>query len=58
MLEIGVSAKTFRLGCAPIVNLFHQTAEPILLDQRKFEYQLFPTYAGRMPPKFSPSTKC
>ena len=35
MLEVGVSAKTFRLGCTPIVNLFPQTAEPILLDQRK-----------------------
>jgi type VI secretion system protein ImpG len=42
MLEIGVSGKTFRLGCAPIVNLFAQTAEPILLDQRKFEYHMVP----------------
>ena len=31
-------AKTFRLDCAPIVNLFPQTAEPILLDQRNYEY--------------------
>ena len=22
MLELGITAKTFRLGCAPIVNLF------------------------------------
>jgi type VI secretion system protein ImpG len=42
MLEIGVSAKTFKLACAPIVNLFPLTAEPILLDQRKFEYQIIP----------------
>ncbi len=42
ILEVGVSAKTFRLGCAPIVNLFQQTAEPILLDQRRFEYQIVP----------------
>ncbi|MFY9726871.1 MAG: type VI secretion system baseplate subunit TssF [Bryobacteraceae bacterium] len=41
-LEIGVSPKTFRLGCVPIVNLYPQTAEPILLDQRKYEYQIKP----------------
>jgi type VI secretion system protein ImpG len=41
-LEIGVSAKAFRLGCVPIVNLFPQTTEPILLDQRKYEYQIRP----------------
>jgi type VI secretion system protein ImpG len=40
MLEIGVNAKTFKLACSPIVNLFPQTAEPILLDQRKFEYPI------------------
>ena len=34
-LEMGVSPRTFRLGCVPIVNLFPQTADPILLDQRK-----------------------
>ncbi len=41
-LEMGISAKTFRLGCSPIVNLFQQTAEPILLDQRKYEYPVTP----------------
>jgi type VI secretion system protein ImpG len=41
-LEAGVSAKTFRLGCTPIVNLFPQTAEPILLDQQKYEYRVVP----------------
>lgn len=41
-LEVGVTGKTFKLGCTPIVNLFSQTAEPILLDQRKFEYQIVP----------------
>ena len=30
-----LGAKTFRLGCAPIVNLFPQTAEPILLDHTR-----------------------
>jgi type VI secretion system protein ImpG len=42
MLELGVTDKTFRLGCAPIINLFNQTAEPILLDQRKYEYPIVP----------------
>ena len=46
-LELGVSAKTFRLGCAPIVNLFPQTAEPILLSQRKYEYPVIPDVSRR-----------
>ncbi len=41
-LELGVSAKTFRLNCTPIINLFSQTAEPILLDQRSYEYPVVP----------------
>jgi type VI secretion system protein ImpG len=41
-LEIGISLSTFRLGCIPIVNLFSQTAEPILLDQFKHEYLVTP----------------
>jgi type VI secretion system protein ImpG len=41
-LEIGVTPKTFRLGCAPAINLFPQTAEPILLDQHKYEYPVIP----------------
>ena len=42
MLELGITERTFRLGCSPIVNLFPQTAEPILLDQRKFDYAIVP----------------
>ncbi len=42
MLELGVSPKTFQLTCAPAVNLFTQTAEPILLTQRRFEYPIIP----------------
>lgn len=38
LLEGGVTAKTIRLGCTPIVNLFPQTSEPVLLDQRRHEY--------------------
>ena len=47
MLELGVSAKTFRLGCAPIINLFRQTAEPILLDHAHYEYQVVPDVSRR-----------
>jgi type VI secretion system protein ImpG len=42
VLELGVSERTFRINTAPIVNLFAQTAEPILLDQRKYEYPVIP----------------
>ena len=41
-IEIGLSESTFRLGCAPVINLFNQTAEPILLDQKRFEYRVVP----------------
>jgi len=41
-LEVGVSEKTFRLGCTPVVNLFDQTAEPILLTQTQHEYRVIP----------------
>jgi type VI secretion system protein ImpG len=39
-LETGVSATTLRLGCTPIVNLFQQTAEPILVSQTRHEYRV------------------
>ncbi len=41
-LESGVSPRMFRLGCVPIVNLFAQTADPLLLDQHRYEYQIRP----------------
>lgn len=41
-LELGVNAKTFRINTTPIVNLFMQTCEPILLDQRRYEYPVVP----------------
>ncbi len=47
-LELGVNAKTFRLGCAPIVNLFPQTAEPILLGHREYEYPVIPDVSRRL----------
>ncbi|HET7275936.1 MAG TPA: type VI secretion system baseplate subunit TssF [Longimicrobiaceae bacterium] len=42
MLETGVNAETIRLGCTPIVNLFKQSSEPILLTERKQEYMIVP----------------
>jgi type VI secretion system protein ImpG len=42
MLELNVSASTLALNCSPIINLFPLTAEPILLDQRRFEYAVVP----------------
>jgi len=41
-LELELSKKTFRLGCSPVVNLFTQIAEPIQLNQRKYEYPILP----------------
>jgi type VI secretion system protein ImpG len=37
-----VDRRNFSLGCTPIVNLFHQTTEPIRVDQRTHEYRLDP----------------
>lgn len=42
VLESGVSDRTIRLGCTPVVNLFQQVSEPILLNQRRQEYLLVP----------------
>ena len=41
-LELGVTEKTFRLGCTPAINLFKQTAEPILMTQAKSAYSVVP----------------
>jgi len=42
LLEAGVGAGTLRLGCTPVINLFEQTSEPILLSQRVHEYLVVP----------------
>jgi len=47
MLELNVSAQTLKLGCSPVINLFPITAEPILLDQTKFEYPVVPDVRRR-----------
>ena len=41
-LEQNVTADMFRLGCAPIINLFKQRAEPIALTQAQTEYRVAP----------------
>jgi len=42
MLETGTTAGAFRLNCTPIVNLFAQTADGILLSQTRHEYPITP----------------
>jgi type VI secretion system protein ImpG len=42
LLEGAVNADTIRLGCSPVINLFRHTSEPVLLTQRRHEYQLVP----------------
>lgn len=41
-LDHKLEPQHFRLGCAPIVNLFQQPAEPIRLDHAHTEYQVVP----------------
>jgi len=42
VLELGVSERTFRLSCSPAINLFPQSAEPILINQTRHEYTVIP----------------
>ena len=43
-----VSAATFQLGCAPVVNLFRKVAEPIQLTQLQHEYRVVPDVHRQM----------
>ncbi len=47
-LAVGVTSKAVLLGCSPIINLFSQTAEPIMLTQRRSEYPVVPDARRRM----------
>ena len=47
-LELGLSGDAIRLGCTPIVNLFAQTADPILLTDRQLEYPVVPDARRRL----------
>jgi len=53
VLELGTRPDTFRLGCTPIVNLFPQTAEPILLKHTEYEYRIVPDARRRSIEVFS-----
>lgn len=39
-VALSLTEESLQLGCTPIVNLFEQVAEPILLDHRRAEYKL------------------
>ncbi len=41
-LERTVSARSFALGCAPVVNLFRQRAEPVDVTQNAPDYRVIP----------------
>jgi type VI secretion system protein ImpG len=42
LLETGLSPRTMLVGCTPVVNLFPQVSEPVLLTQRRTEYEIIP----------------
>jgi type VI secretion system protein ImpG len=42
ILEQSIAADSFRLGCAPVVNLFEQAAEPVPLGSTQFTYRIVP----------------
>jgi type VI secretion system protein ImpG len=44
-LQQAVDAQTFRLGCAPVINLFEQTAEPVDVTHLRYEYRIVPDVA-------------
>jgi type VI secretion system protein ImpG len=41
-IERHIAPSALRLNCVPVINLFPQTAEPVLLDERKPEYPVTP----------------
>jgi type VI secretion system protein ImpG len=41
-LTQAVNADTFKLGCTPIVNLFRQNTEPLIISHLKTDYQVIP----------------
>ena len=43
-----VSADTFQPGCAPVINLFSQIAEPIHLSGQQHEYHVIPDVRQQM----------
>ncbi|HAF21801.1 MAG TPA: type VI secretion system baseplate subunit TssF [Blastocatellia bacterium] len=43
-----VDASTFRLGCTPVINLFHDLSEPIRLSGKQHEYHVIPDVRRQM----------
>ncbi len=43
-VNVVIRAENFKLGCAPVVNLFEMVAEPIALNQLQTEYGIVPKY--------------
>ncbi|QTL01699.1 type VI secretion system baseplate subunit TssF [Aquabacter sp. L1I39] len=41
-LERSVNQEAFALGCTPVINLFRQRAEPILVSSERFEHRVIP----------------
>lgn len=41
-LEHNITEQSFALGCTPVVNLFPHRADPIRLDQTRYEYPVVP----------------
>ncbi len=44
MVEARLAPSTIRLNCSPVVNLASQTAEPIPLEQTRYEYPVVPDF--------------
>ena len=42
VLETGLSNRSMRVGCTPVVNLYDVVSEPILLTQRRTAYEIVP----------------
>jgi type VI secretion system protein ImpG len=47
VLELGLDPRAVRLGCTPVVNLFEQVADPILITERQPEYVVVPDVRRR-----------
>lgn len=41
-LAMSLTDIRFKLGCAPLINLFDQIAEPVVADHRQLDYPLIP----------------
>ncbi len=42
LMDLAISTDNFKLYCAPAINLYQQTSEPIFIDHLRSEYRLYP----------------